>query len=71
MRVTYYDHIARCYKLKDDVSVNIIQRMGKIEDAIENYINIADLPFQENDSEMIADRIRAIVSAFENAQERF
>ena len=71
MRVTYYDHIARCYKLKDDVSVNIIQRMGKIEDAIENYINIAGLPFQGNDSEMIADRIRAIVNAFESAQERF
>lgn len=67
MKVTYYDHIARCYKLKDDVSVNIIQRMGKIEDAIENYINVADLPFQGKDSEMITDRLEAIVNAFENA----
>lgn len=67
MRVTYYDYIARCYKLKDDVSVNIIQRMGKIEDAIENYINVADLPFQGNDSEMITDRLEAIVNTFENA----
>ena len=70
-RVTYYDYICGCYKLKDDVSTNIIQRMGRIEDAIENYINIADLPFQGNDSEMITDRLEAIVNAFENAQERF
>ncbi len=67
MRVTYYDHIARCYKLKDDVSVNIIQRMGKIEDAIEAYKAIEGLPFSENTPDWTADRIKSIINAFESA----
>jgi hypothetical protein len=30
-RVTYYDMLAGCYKLKPDVSTNIIQRLGRLE----------------------------------------
>lgn len=66
-RVTYFDHICGCYKLKSDIHANIIQRMGKIEDAIENYINVAEAPFADNTVDMIYDRIDDIVNAYKNA----
>ena len=65
MRVTYYDHIARCYKLKDDVSVNIIQRMGKIEDAIEDLAKI-DLPFTDYTSDWQYDKIMNVINTYKN-----
>lgn len=40
-RVTYYDMLAGCYKLKPDVSTNIIQRLGRLESCNNNYIRIA------------------------------
>ena len=71
MRVTYYDRFAECYKLKNEVSTNIIQRLGKIEDAIQEYKTVSELPFADNTVDMVSDRINDIVNAYENAQERF
>ena len=30
-RVTYYDELAGCFKIKADISVNIVQQMGAME----------------------------------------
>ncbi|HCJ37852.1 MAG TPA: hypothetical protein DHV37_05945 [Erysipelotrichaceae bacterium] len=41
-RVTYYDRLCDCYKLKDDANTNIIQKLGKLEtlfDCIYNVLN--------------------------------
>ena len=39
-RATYYDGLAGCYKIKGDVKVNNVQRLGKLEDIAETIESI-------------------------------
>lgn len=32
VRATYYDALARCYKIRPDVPINQVQRLGRLED---------------------------------------
>ena len=32
VRATYYDVLARCYKIRPDVPINQVQRLGRLED---------------------------------------
>lgn len=41
-RSTYYDAIAGCYKIAPDKSVNVIQRLGMLEDYLERYQHNAE-----------------------------
>ncbi len=31
VRATYYDVLARCYKIRPDVPINQVQRLGRLE----------------------------------------
>lgn len=31
VRATYYDALARCYKIRPDVPINQVQRLGRLE----------------------------------------
>lgn len=39
-RVTYYDELAGCYKLKPESKSNIIQRLGRFESDLENLLQL-------------------------------
>lgn len=41
-RVTYYDELAGCYKIKPDTSPNVIQRLGRLESDFDNLYQILD-----------------------------
>ena len=32
VRATYYDALAKCYKIRPDVPINQVQRLGRLED---------------------------------------
>jgi hypothetical protein len=34
-KLTYYDELAGCYKIKPEASANVIQRLGQLEHGIE------------------------------------
>lgn len=41
-RVTYYDELAGCYKLKPEVKPNVIQRLGRLETDFDNLYQILE-----------------------------
>lgn len=34
-KLTYYDELAGCYKIKPDIPSNVIQQLGKLEHGVE------------------------------------
>ena len=34
-KLTYFDELAGCYKIKPEASANVVQRLGKLEHGIE------------------------------------
>lgn len=41
-RLTYYDDLAGCYKLKPESNSNVIQRLGQLESDQDNLLQIKD-----------------------------
>ena len=58
-RVTTYDCIARCYKILPDRSVNIVQRLGVLEDMLEK------VQHGVMDAEMIDELIKTTIERLE------
>ena len=41
-RLTEYDEVAECYKIRQGASVNVVQQFGKYETAMERLFDILD-----------------------------
>ena len=41
IRATYYDTLAGCYKIRPDVQINQVQKLGRLEDMEEKLYVIA------------------------------